>query len=198
LKDGKVVFITMKLPEYITLPGGDQIQTYLLLRTTHDGTGRIMVYVVNIRVVCMNTLTWAIAGAKHKWGVTHTADVAAKVKQAQQALGFTIDYDAAFQAEAAAMMDIKVTDDQIVAFLKSQIEERPKKLELIDKIMFNVQTSPTIGDYAGTAWGAFNGITEELEHGQVHRSAQAQFIRTFEGDHFKIRSSLRSHLLSLA
>jgi phage/plasmid-like protein (TIGR03299 family) len=188
----------MATPDYITLPGGDQIKTYLLLRTTHDGTGRIQVYVVTVRVVCMNTLTWAIEGAKHKWGVTHTADVSAKVKQAQQALGFTIDYDAAFQAEAAELMNIKVTDDQIVAFLKREIDDRPKKLELIDKIMFNVQNSPTVGDYAGTAWGAFNGITEELEHGQTHRSAQAQFIRVFDGEQFNLRSHLRGHLLSLA
>ncbi len=198
LKGGRVVFVTMKLPNYITLPGGDKIETYLLLRTTHDGTGRIMVYVVNIRVVCMNTLTWAIEGARHKWGVTHTSDVQAKVAQAQQALGFTIDYEEAFRQEAAAMMDIRVTDDQIVAFLKKEIDDRPKKLELIDKMIFNVRNSPTVGDYAGTAWGAFNGVTELLEHGLEHRSAQAQFIRTFEGDHFKIRSSLRSHLLSLA
>jgi phage/plasmid-like protein (TIGR03299 family) len=198
LKGGRVVFITMQTPDYITLPGGDQIKTYLLLRTTHDGTGRIQIYVVTVRVVCMNTLTWAIEGAKHKWGVTHTADVSAKVKQAQQALGFTIDYDEAFRQEAAELMDIKVTDDQIVAFLKREIEDRPKKLELIDKIIFNVNNSPTVGDYAGTAWGAFNGVTELLEHGLDHRSAQAQFIRVFDGEQFNLRSHLRGHLLSLA
>ncbi len=197
LKGGRVVFITMKLPNYITLPGGDQIETYLLLRTTHDGTGRIQVYVVTVRVVCMNTLTWAIEGARHKWGVTHTADVSAKVGQAQQALGFTIDYDEAFRQEAADLMDIKVTDDQIVAFLKKEIDDRPKKLELIDKIVFNVNNSPTVGDYAGTAWGAFNGVTELLEHGIDHRSAQAQFVRVFDGDQFKLRTNLRGHLLSL-
>jgi phage/plasmid-like protein (TIGR03299 family) len=198
LKGGRVVFITMQTPDYITLPGGDKIKTYLLLRTTHDGTGRIMVYVVTVRVVCWNTLTWGIEGARHKWGVTHTSDVQAKVHQAQQALGFTIDYDEAFRQEAEALMAVRVTDDKLVALLKDQIEDRPKRLELIDRIVFNVNNSPTVAGYEGTGWGVFNGVTEQLEHNESHRSDTAQFVRMFEGDYFKLRTGLTSKILSLA
>ncbi len=198
LKGGRVVFITMETPDYITLPGEDKIKTYLLLRTTHDGTGRIQVYVVTVRVVCWNTLTWGIAGARHKWGVTHTADVSTKVKQAQDALGFTIDYDEAFRREAEALMAVRVTDDQLVKLLKSEIEDRPQRFELIDKIVFNVNSSPTVENFRGNAWGAFNGVTELLEHGLPHRSAQAQFTRMFEGDYYKLRTNLASKLLALA
>jgi phage/plasmid-like protein (TIGR03299 family) len=198
LKGGRVVFITMATPDWITLPGGDKIKTYLLLRTTHDGTGRIQVYVVTVRVVCNNTLTIAIGGAKHKWGVTHTSDVSAKVEQAQQALGLTIDYDKAFAVEAEQLMDVRVTDDQIVKFLKEEIEERPRRDVLIEKILFNVKNSPTVAGYEGTGWGVFNGVTEHLEHGENHRSGDAHFVRMFDGPQFKLRTNLANKILALA
>jgi phage/plasmid-like protein (TIGR03299 family) len=84
LRQGRVIFISMETPKEIILPGDDKIQTYLLLRTTHDGSGKISVYVVTVRVVCMNTLTWAINGAKHSFGFTHTADVEGKIAQARE------------------------------------------------------------------------------------------------------------------
>ena len=198
LKGGRVVFVTMKTPGYITLPGGDKIETYLLLRTTHDGTGRIMVYVVTVRVVCWNTLTWGISGALHKWGVTHTSDVQAKVEQAQKSLGLTIDYDKAFEAEARELLDIRVTDDQIARFLKEELEDRPKRDEEIQKILINVNESPTVGEYAGTAWGALNGVTEYFEHLKANRSADAHFTRMFDGPQFKLRTDLANRLKALA
>jgi phage/plasmid-like protein (TIGR03299 family) len=198
LKGGRVVFLTMEMPDYITLPGGDKIKTYLLLRTTHDGTGRIMVYVVTVRVVCWNTLTIGIAGARHKWGVTHTADVKEKIDQARASLGLTIDYDKAFRQEAEELMAVRVTDDQIARFLKEEIEDRPRRDVLIEKIIFNVNNSPTVAGYEGTGWAAFNGVTEQLEHKETHRSGDAHFVRMFDGPQFKLRTNLASKILSLA
>jgi phage/plasmid-like protein (TIGR03299 family) len=198
LKGGRVVFITMATPDWITLPGGDKIQTFLLLRTTHDGTGRISVFVVTVRVVCNNTLTWAIAGAKHKWGVTHTADVQAKIEQARTALGLTLDYEKAFEAEARELLDIRVTDDQIARFLKEELEDRPRRDEEIAQVLLNVQNSPTVGDYRGTAWGTINGVTEFYEHMKPNRSADAHFVRMFDGAQFQLRTNLTNKLLALA
>ena len=198
LKGGRVVFITMETPDYITLPGGDQIKTYLLLRTTHDGTGRIMVYVVTVRVVCWNTLTWGIEGALHKWGVTHTSNVSEKIEQAQATLGLTIDYDKAFEQEARELLDIRVTDDQLARLMKDMIEDRPKRDAEIEKIILNFNTSPTVGDYHNTAWGAINAVTEHFEHGKANRSADAHFVRMFDGPQYKLRTDLSNRLLALA
>jgi phage/plasmid-like protein (TIGR03299 family) len=198
LKGGRVVFVTMETPDYITLPGGDQIKTYLLLRTTHDGTGRIMVYVVTVRVVCWNTLTWGINGALHKWGVTHTANVSEKIEQARATLGLTIDYDKAFEAEARELLDIRVTDDQIARMLKDMMEERPKRDAEIEKIIINVNESQTVNGYQGTGWGALNGVTEYFEHVKQNRSPDAHFVRMMDGPQYKLRTDLANRLLALA
>lgn len=198
LKGGRVVFMTMETPDYITLPGDDRIKTYLLLRTTHDGTGRIQVYVVTVRVVCQNTLTWGIAGALHRFGVTHTANVQEKVQQAREALGLTIDYDKAFEAEARELLSVQVSDDHLVHTLKGLLADKPRRDSEIEKIIFNTNNSPTVGNYAGTGWGAWNGVTEYYEHLKRNRSADAHFIRMFDGDQYRLRTNLKNSLLSLA
>lgn len=195
LRSGRVVFISMETPKHITLPGGDELKTYLLLRTTHDGSGRISVYVVTVRVVCMNTLTWAINGAKHSWGVTHTADVATKVAAAREALGLTFKYDEAFEAEARSLLDVKVSDAEIEAFLKSALQDRPSRDDEISEVMSSYRNSPTVGDYRGTAWGAVNGVSEYFEHIKDNKSGQALFSRVLDGQQAKLRTQMKTALL---
>jgi phage/plasmid-like protein (TIGR03299 family) len=197
LRGGRVVFVTMKTPTHIQLPGDDKVETYLLLRTTHDGSGRISVHVVTVRVVCMNTLTWAINGAKSSWGVTHTADVATKIHQARESLGLTFKYDEAFEAEALRLVDIKVSDRKIQAFLESALRDRPGKEAEVKAAMENYKTSPTVGpDLVGTGWGAINGISEYFEHVKDNKSGQALFMRVIDGEQAKIRTNLKTMLLT--
>jgi phage/plasmid-like protein (TIGR03299 family) len=197
LRHGRVVFITMETPREILVGGKDAHKTYLLLRTTHDGSGRISVYVVTVRVVCMNTLTWAINGAKHSWGVTHTADVSTKVAQAREALGLTFKYDEAFKIEAESLLKVKVTDDEIIAFLEKQLQERPSKEDEIAAVMANYRDSETVGDFRGTGWGALNGVSEYYEHVKDNKSGEALFSRVLDGQQAKLRSAMKGALLTV-
>lgn len=196
LRGGAVIFLSMETPKHIILPGDDEIKTYLLLRTSHDGSGRISVYVVTVRVVCMNTLTWAINGAKHSFGFTHTADVAGKAQQARESLGLTFRYEEAFEKEAKALIDVKVTDDEIIALLESTLPVRPSKDAEIEAVMANVRGSDTVANFRGTAWGAVNGITEYYEHVKDNRSDSALFGRTLDGAQAKFRTNVKTRLLA--
>lgn len=198
LRGGRVIFISMEVPQHIQVEGGDEIKMYLLLRTTHDGSGRISAYVVMVRVVCMNTLTWAIAGAKHKWGVTHTADVEGKVSEARDALGMSFKYSEKFVEQANTLVDVQVTDDDIVALLEGTLANKPRRDDTIESIMENYRGSDTVGDYRGTGWGFINGLTEWQEHVKKNESAEALFTRTLDGENFKIRDAIKSKLLARA
>lgn len=199
LKHGRVVFITIRMENSdFKVAGMDPINTYLLLRTTHDGTGRIKVYVVQVRVVCMNTLTWAINGAKHQWGVTHTSDVRGKVAEAREALGLTAEYNTAFQAEAERLLKIKITDDDLVHLLRQDLPDVKLKETTIELILDDYRTSETVGDFYGTAWGALNAVSEFKEHIKPNRSAEAAFQRLIDGPDFKLRSKLKDQFFARA
>lgn len=195
LRHGNVIFVTMEVPMDVRI-GGEEHRGYLLLRNTHDGSGRISVYVVMVRVVCMNTLTYAIGGASHQWGVTHTADVQGKIQEARETLGLTFEYSQAFADEANRLLDVKVTTETATTLLESVMPAKTKREEEIDAILANLATSDTIPDeMRNTGWGLLNAVTEYREHGKQNRSGEALLTRTLDGPDAKLRANLSRRLL---
>ena len=70
LNGGGTIFITAKLKEEMII-NKDNIDKYLLLTMSHDGTSSIQVMFTPIRVVCNNTLTLALGG-KNRVTIRHT------------------------------------------------------------------------------------------------------------------------------
>lgn len=196
LRGGRVIFLTLRMENSDFTVGDDLHNTYLLLRTTHDGSGRVSVYVVTVRVVCMNTLTMAVNGARHSWGVTHTADVAGKVAEAREALGLTARYTEAFQAEAESLLDIRITDDDLRHLLDQDLPDVKSKEMTIELMLDNYRSSATVADYRDTAWGALNAVSEFVEHVRPNRSGEALFTRLMDGRDFKLRSTLKDQMLA--
>ena len=62
LGKGERVFVTAKFPKQIVLDAkrDDLIDMYVVFTTSHDGTGAVKCVVTPIRVVCNNTLNWAL------------------------------------------------------------------------------------------------------------------------------------------
>ena len=62
LGNGERVFITAKFPEQIILDNktDDRVDMYVVFTTSHDGTGAVNCMVTPTRVVCNNTLNYAL------------------------------------------------------------------------------------------------------------------------------------------
>lgn len=74
LAQGRRVFWLLKSPEKFDI-NGEAVEFYLLIRSAHDGQGSITILYTPIYVVCANTETVAINGAKHKIVLKHTKNV---------------------------------------------------------------------------------------------------------------------------
>lgn len=58
LGNGKRIFITAKLPDYIRVGNGDDVtEKYVFLTTSHDGSGSITAAFTPVRIVCKIRLT---------------------------------------------------------------------------------------------------------------------------------------------
>jgi phage/plasmid-like protein (TIGR03299 family) len=196
LRHGKVIFVTMKLPVDMTLDGGDVHEMYILLRTSHDGTMAIGAYATPVRVVCMNTCSFAVANAKHKWSMPHVSNVQKKVAEARDTMKLTLAYAEEFVKLGNQMINTKVTDDEIIAILTGALPKRPKTGERIELIMDYYRNSPTNG-YTGTGWGAFNAVTEYFDHGRDTSSVEGVFNQIMDGEIASIRNKVSSQLLAV-
>jgi len=109
------VWILVRLDREVTI-AGEEATPYLLLVNSHDGTGKLSVYAVTIRVVCQNTLDLAVSGARQRWDCRHTGQLASRVNEARKSLELGFRYFDSFEEEVAKLIATPVTSTQFVSF----------------------------------------------------------------------------------
>ena len=186
IKNGRVVFGSLVLPRDIVLDkqgANDITKTYLLVVTSHDGSSAVQAMTTPVRVVCQNTLNMALQGAKQSFKVRHTATVEGKVAQARQALGLSFAYLDKFEAEAKALYETAITDQQFQDLVKAlypapdtngakvAITKHQNKVDIINDLYFS---SPTVATIKGTAWGALNALTERVDYYRFARGGSSE------------------------
>lgn len=198
LRGGKVVFMTMKLGKSVLIAGEDKHDFYLVLRMGHDGSMAITVEITPIRIVCMNTMKVAMREAVQKWSIRHTSTMQGKLAAARESLKLSFDYADQFAILGDTLVDVKVTDDQLVKLLQDVMPERPTTDERIAAVLDNFANSVNIQNFKGTAWGALNAFTEFTDHGRDTRSQEAVFHNIMNGEVATMRNNLTNGLLALA
>ena len=182
IKGGRQVFGSLALErETILDPNGvsDKVKTYLLINTSHDGSVAIQASITPVRVVCANTLNMALSSVngkkkkdapKQTFKIRHTETAEGKIAVAREALGMANKYMDEFDLMAKAMIEKTISDrqfEEIIALAypapekdaKGSVKKYDTKIDLIHSI-YRGQYNDTI---AGTAWGAFNALTERLD-----------------------------------
>jgi phage/plasmid-like protein (TIGR03299 family) len=179
LKNGRVVFGSLALERETVLdPNGvaDVVKTYLLVNTSHDGSVAIQASVTPVRVVCANTLAVALQrtrkknGVKQSFKIRHTQSADGKVQQAREALQVANAYMDEFSLMAKTMIEKEITAQQfndIVLAAYPKPDETKKgaltKWENKIDVINDIYTGEFNGMIAGSAWGAWNAMTERLD-----------------------------------
>lgn len=190
LKNGRTTWVLAKngIMEAIH---GDPIEEFFLFRNSFDGSSPISVMFTNIRVVCNNTLTAAIRGARNIYNVRHTASAADQIKEVQKALGLRAKYQSKVNLSMEALVKYKMDATRSINFLEEVIFPEPKRIvQTVDKgeivhtfeeATQRAQTTRTnnvnnvlelleggagadIKGVKGTAYGMFNALTEWADH----------------------------------
>ena len=185
IRGGRVVFGSLALERETVLdPNGvaDVVKTYLLINTSHDGSIAIQASITPVRVVCANTLNLALGSKRGKnaikqsFKIRHTQTANGKVQIARETLGLANKYMDSFDIMAKAMIEKEITAVDfnniiLAAYPKPEKDSKGavKKWENKVDVINDIYTGQFNGMIAGTAWGAFNALTERLDW---HRSAR--------------------------
>jgi len=193
IKGGRQVFGSIALERETVLDPngvGDKVKTYLLVNTSHDGSVAIQASITPVRVVCANTLNLAIGGGvgrnrniKQTFKIRHTQTAEGKVIAAREALGLANAYMDEFDVMAKAMIEKEITNDQ---FHKIMLEAYPmpdkdvkgalSKWQTKTELIENIYTGEFNHTIAGTAWGAFNAMTERLDWYRAGRKGSNESV----------------------
>jgi phage/plasmid-like protein (TIGR03299 family) len=165
------VWMLAKLPEDIKFESSvthkeDLLKKYLLLATSHDGTLALKMFFTPIRVVCNNTLNVALNGMADGISIRHTSNATQKVREAQKALGIAQRYFEKFSTLTKILADTPFTSRQMKnlteLILPSEPGDEATKTQNIRNSIYSLWDGRGRGieDFRGTAWAAFNAVTE--------------------------------------
>jgi phage/plasmid-like protein (TIGR03299 family) len=201
LYDGRKIFITAKMPDYIQLPGDDLIEKYLFLMTTHDGSGSIIAAFTPIRIVCNNTLNAAIRGIKGVPGpvikIRHTANAKERLEEAGRIMGISNKLTTEMQDIFEKMSKKKIVEkklvDMIVVSLSSdevlnkwhkQPEEVSTNLKnQVEAILeyYEAHDSQKTKAAKGTVFGAYNAITGYFQNVKNFKNGTEKLTNILDG-----------------
>lgn len=182
LGKGEIVFAMAKLPKTFEPVKGDAIEAYILLTTSHDGSGSIMATFTPYRMTCSNMLNGMIRGSKNVVKIRHTKSAKVRLDQAHKVLNASDKYwsNLADAYRSLAMQNMTRLD--VIQFIEDLFPGTKKVVVRGDgqseQIVVSTRTANNRqavlelyeGDAKGshfapgTKWQVFNAVTEYLDH----------------------------------
>lgn len=172
-KGGAVVWLRAKLPYDFEVLPGDKMQTYLKIVTSHDGSHKLMIFPEVYRQVCSNGMHAWTRDYARTVGVKHTENAERRfIFNAQKVLTAEIEYFQKFSAACRALAAKQMSGLAMDSFLSKLFaakegEEMSTKAEnqasQIKALMEN-GTGMDIAGVRGTAWAAYNAVTEYIDN----------------------------------
>jgi phage/plasmid-like protein (TIGR03299 family) len=187
LHGGSQVWWLMKLPEGVAVAGDarEELETYILLTNSHDGSTSIVVAIVTIRVVCQNTLAWSLGNALRTMKIRHTESAKEQFMEARRTLELGFTYQSELLTIGDQMLHTPFSDDHFQTFLDSLVPT-PEAVVKDNKVtnqrgitMANNTKREITNIYyhhetqthlTGTLWGAVQAVQNYSDHLSISRT----------------------------
>lgn len=193
--DGKIVWVEAKLPEKVMV--GEKICPYLVFTNRHDGKGSVRIFLTPVRVICKNTLNYAIKGAKNRtFAVKHTSSANIMLEQAKM----TIDNYYAYLNEMETMIDrqkrVMLEDRHLDQLLDNLIQidddATPKQKEKVEVAKSEIRAvynqAPDLDGYEKSGFRFVNAVSDWATHHEPSRRTANYrdnlFQKTLAGNEF--------------
>ncbi len=182
LFQGKKIFILAKIKaENLVVSDGDEIERFVLLSNSHDGTTAVRVGYTPVRVVCNNTLTLAHSSQGSKLiRVRHTNQVQNNLVEIRETMDLvnqqflaTVEKFRYLAKRDIVKSDLERYVNQVFSIQKLEEslseEEMPERksrlLGRIEELFESGRGSKLAGK---TMWGAYNAVQEYLQYERGH------------------------------
>jgi len=188
---GRKMFASMKMPEGFTVAGWDDIDQYLYMITSHDGSTGVRYIPANVRVGCTNQFAYLDSMLKQA-GINprvlssrHSRYIEGRIEQAIQALNVVDVLNEQFANTAGELMQVELdvagrtefyidamglkTDEKLVDKVENPFGLTTRGNNTLTRLQELEDTALGFDDGdINSAWGAFNVISEYLDHAWVY------------------------------
>lgn len=195
LAEGSRIWVLAKLNrEPLVIAAGDEIEKFILLSHSHDGSLAVRVGFTPIRVVCANTLAMAHGSDASKLiRVKHSRSVHDNLENIREVMNLA---NAKFEATAEqyrllAHKDINQADlrkyVRQVFKVEAQDDVSGRMRNILEEVtrLAEVGVGNDLPSVRGTWWAAYNGVTDYLSH-QYGRSESNRLNSLWFGENARV------------
>ena len=176
IRDGRRIWVLAKAPDNGDVGNGDIINNYGLLMNSHDGSTKVKFMPTNVRVVCNNTLSFALSRGDNI-AIKHTKGVKARLDEVTKVIKTTNGNLQEAMYNYKRFKDLKKFD--IVKYFES-IEPRLTKRNDIEYNPVTKRKVPNkwkpmyeslrnkfqygLGNKGESLWDGYNAVTEHVDY----------------------------------
>lgn len=172
LRNGRTIWLLAKLPQKYEILG-DKVDPFIVFTNTHDGTGAVRVAMTPVRVVCNNTLNFALQTAKRTWSARHTGNMESKLEDAKNTLKFADEYMKAMNETFEDLYKIKLNEFQVRSLVNNivPIDEYAMKEKQIanqeairNDILYRFKEAPDLKERESTGARLIQAVADTASH----------------------------------
>jgi phage/plasmid-like protein (TIGR03299 family) len=188
---GRKMFASMKMPEGFTVAGWDDIDQYLYMVTSHDGSTGVRYIPANVRLGCTNQFAY-LDSMLRQAGINprvlssrHSRHIDDRITQAINALNVVDVLNEQFANTAGELMQVELdvagrtefyidamglkTDEKLIDKVENPYGLTTRGNNTLTRLQELEDTALGFDDGdINSAWGAFNVVTEYLDHQWVY------------------------------
>jgi phage/plasmid-like protein (TIGR03299 family) len=200
LGQGERIWLLAKLPTSIKVMDTDNVDKYLCLSNSHDGSSLVKVFFTAIRIVCQNTLNAAIGSAAKIVSIRHTAGLPYKLELAADALGIITGEWDKLEREFQGLADAKITSAVPIKDYLNKLypdsKYKPLRARNVrQRITSRYINDPTLKGLGHNYWRLWNATTAYIDHDVVYRNGE---MGKFESTWFGRGEERKEEAFSLA
>ncbi|HET7624394.1 MAG TPA: DUF932 domain-containing protein [Verrucomicrobiae bacterium] len=195
LGKGEKVWLLAQLPGEFTVGREDLIGKWLLLTNGHDTNEPVRAKFTPIRVVCQNTLTAALRSTESEVRVQHIGNVTGKLEIAGKLLKQAGIYFSEMQTVFSGFLKFPLKEKSLRQYITRVVAGDAAKFDELSNIsrrhvenierMHETGRGHDIKGVRGSLWGAYNAVTEFVDH---ERAENVGFLLTGRGAEIKQRA----------
>lgn len=204
LRGGSRAFIMARVPSMDFAVEGDTHAVWLSVFAGSDGKTGIYPHVTLVREVCANTVAAGLEESKADGrciSIAHHGNVNAKLAEASVALGQIASVRDAYGKACEAMLNREMTAKQLADFTLALIPgESTRSENAREKIIELARFGRGNRKFEGTAYAAFQGVTDYVDHDAVKTSKgdvnERRFLYAVEGAGAQLKDKALELLLA--
>lgn len=206
---GERMFVTCKLGADSYLNPNDAVRNYVVFTNSHDGSGSVMAFFSPVRVICSNSLNFAIRSCPNKVCFKHTKNVDLRLdweqeenrKKALEVFSRSVKFSEKWLEAMKNLQSQKIDDTYKKDFVaKMYLNDAAFKLYTLNNhnwdgvdeistrsknnanaLLHSIEYGVGQDSDKGTKMWLLNGLTTHIQNGQNWKDAETHFTSVMDG-----------------